>query len=207
MGKKKSSNKTTPSKDMTNTTGVTLGSDNRPTRASSHPSKAKDEKSYNPEGKILFSNLQFTLPPIGPGLDSQRAKDKKYSGMTKKQKLQAMLRDVKRERAAINSIVGSDPDKGNLVKRKRQWRKAIELAEGKKIRDDPSKIQKSIKSLDRKKTKHKKEWDKRQDHVKEQMDRRQVKRSRNIKKRIDAKKENKLKKLRKKGRLVSSKKW
>merc|ERR1712025_529590 len=82
------------------------------------------------------------------------------------------------------------------------WDKALNKAQGEKVKDDVGLLKKSIKKQKQIKTSSKKKWEKRADEVKNKESAFVEKRETNLNKRIKEKKDKKMKKLAAKGRHV-----
>ena len=78
-----------------------------------------------------------------------------------------------------------------------QWQRAMEMAKGTKLKDDTKRLKKTVKRLEGKKTKSRKQWVERQKQEDLAKEKRQEKRKRNIQERIE---QVKVKKLKKKGK-------
>lgn len=95
-----------------------------------------------------------------------------------------------------------EKDKASAIKKDIAWKKVFDKTEGKKVKDDPELIMKSLNQKRAQKKKSKKEWKGRKDKVQKGIEDRQKKRETNIEKRKGDKKNQKLKKLAKKGRII-----
>lgn len=79
-----------------------------------------------------------------------------------------------------------DPEKASALKEKDTWRKALQLAQGEKVKDDVKLLKKTIKREETFKKKSSKEWGERKSTVSKQKDNKQKRREENLKSRIDA---------------------
>lgn len=95
-----------------------------------------------------------------------------------------------------------EKEKASNIKKDIAWKKVFDKTEGKKVKDDPELIMKTLNQKRSLKKKSKKEWKGRKDKVQKGIDDRLKKRETNIDKRISDKKNKKLKKLSKKGRVI-----
>lgn len=80
----------------------------------------------------------------------------------------------------------ADPEKANALKEKDTWRKALQLAQGEKVKDDVKLLKKTIKREETFKKKSAKEWGERKSTVSKGKDQKQKRREENLKSRIDA---------------------
>jgi len=80
----------------------------------------------------------------------------------------------------------ADPEKANALKEKDTWKKALQLAQGEKVKDDVKLLKKTIKREETFKKKSSKEWGERKSTVSKQKDHKQKRREENLKARIDA---------------------
>ena len=80
----------------------------------------------------------------------------------------------------------ADPEKASALKEKDTWRKALQLAQGEKVKDDVKLLKKTIKREETFKKKSSKEWGERKSTVSKQKDNKQKRREENLKSRIDA---------------------
>jgi hypothetical protein len=75
------------------------------------------------------------------------------------------------------------------MKEKDTWKKALQLAQGEKVKDDIKLLKKTVRREEVIKKKSAKDWGERKATVKKAKDQKQKKREENIKARIDAKKQ------------------
>ncbi|KAF9170184.1 hypothetical protein BGX21_009144 [Mortierella sp. AD011] len=139
--------------------------------------------SINEKGEVRFSKFEFE------GLQ------KKKRGPTD---AQGQLKMVEAHKEKLAALQVSDPEKANALKDKDTWKKALQLAQGEKVKDDVKLLKKTIKREEVQKKKSSKEWGERKSTIAKAKDQKQKKREENIKARIDAAK-NKGKKGDKKG--------
>merc|ERR1712049_50884 len=151
------------------------------------------KKVYNSDGKIVFSKFDFKSAETSAGTPN------------KKQQLdpKAALNRLQKEKENIKSLAEKGKtERVKTLEDKSAWKKAMEKAEGVKVKDDEALLKKSIKKIEQKKKSSKKKWDDRKDAVEKRKDAKQKKRADNIKNRKDSVKENKMKKAAKRGRAV-----
>ncbi|KAF9922689.1 hypothetical protein FBU30_007203 [Linnemannia zychae] len=127
--------------------------------------------SINDKGEVRFSKFEFE------GLQ------KKKKGPTDAHGQLKMVEAHNEKLAALQAV---DPEKANAMKEKDTWRKALQLAQGEKVKDDVKLLKKTIKREETFKKKSAKEWGERKSTVKKSKDLKQKKREENIKARIDA---------------------
>lgn len=80
-----------------------------------------------------------------------KPEDPKYIDPKKKKNLKLKLKEAERKQQKLKNM---DPEKAKKVR----WRKAIDKAQGIKIKDDPKMIKKTMKRKDDEKKRHKKKW-------------------------------------------------
>ncbi|CAD7087726.1 unnamed protein product [Hermetia illucens] len=150
---------------------------------------------FNQEGKIVFSKFDFAAHP---GAKVKKPKRERIEKNPRK-----VLKNLKEQKKQINELIEQGEDKKAMeIKQDQAWKKAFDKTEGKKVKDDPSLLLKSIKKRKDQKKKSKKEWKDRKAKVEHDIAQRQKKRQENIQKKIKEKKNKKLKKLAKRGRVI-----
>lgn len=164
------------------------GPDKTPTKKFSTPSKPI----LNKEGQMVFSKFDFT--------DSN--KKEKHKNEFKGKDYKRLLEKVEKRNEKINKVKSKDEAAGKVLQDKLKWRAAMDKAEGEKVKDDPELLKKALKRKEKMKAKTKKQWQDRGNTVKKLQDAKQEKRTKNIQVRKQAKKDNKLKKAKKKGRII-----
>ncbi|KAF9124579.1 hypothetical protein BGW39_008093 [Mortierella sp. 14UC] len=127
--------------------------------------------SINDKGEVRFSKFEFD------GLQ------KKKRGPTD---AQGQLKMVEAHNEKLAALQAADPEKANAMKEKDTWRKALQLAQGEKVKDDVKLLKKTIKREETFKKKSSKEWGERKSTVAKGKDQKQKKREENLKARIDA---------------------
>lgn len=151
-------------------------------KQTSSPNKAI----LNDNGEVVFSKFDFMETKKGT---KQGSKVKRYS---------KLLAKAEAEKKKLETLQTEDADKAKELKDKQLWNKALQKAEGVKLRDDPKLLKKSMKRRDQEKKKSKKQWKDRMDHQNKQIEEKQKLRKSHIKERIEAKKARKLGKGKKK---------
>lgn len=154
----------------------------------------------NRSGQVVFSKFDFTADKTlkktqkkGDNEKNLRENPKDYKKLIKK------LQD-KRER--IDNLKLTEPEKAMELETTEKWKTAIDKASGVKVKDDINLLKKSLKKVEKKKEKTKRDWNDRVKEAKRIKERAQDKRQKNIEKRREKTKETKIKKLKKKGRIM-----
>ncbi|KAF9103203.1 surfeit locus protein [Mortierella sp. GBA35] len=132
--------------------------------------------SINDKGEVRFSKFEFD------GLQ------KKKRGPTD---AQGQLKMVEAHNEKLAALQVADPEKATALKEKDTWRKALQLAQGEKVKDDVKLLKKTIKREETFKKKSAKEWGERKSTVTKGKDQKQKRREENLKARIDAAKKEK----------------
>lgn len=140
-------------------------------------------------GKIVFSKFDFSTPSNLP--ESVRGKKKDY---------RRLLAKAEATEKKLEELKKNDEKRGEELQEKLQWRKAMDLAKGSKVKDDPRLLKKTLKRLDSKKSKSRKYWNERQEQEQVQKDRKQEVRRKHIQERVEQIKARKNKRKVKKGK-------
>ncbi|XP_002738640.1 uncharacterized protein LOC100378285 [Saccoglossus kowalevskii] len=151
----------------------------------------------NNEGKVVFSKFDFS-----ESLESKDLRKKKKKQNISNKNVKALLRQVEMKKEKFNEMKEKDPEKAKNVEQKQAWKKAMQKAEGVKLKDDPELLKKSIKKREQIKKRNKKQWDERKVVTEKLIKKRQDKRKKNIKSRKDHKLQKKMKVMKKKGRIL-----
>ena len=147
---------------------------------------------FNKEGQMVFSKFDFT--------DS--TKKEKHKNEFRGKDYKRLLEKVEKRNEKINKKRGEDETAGKMLVDKHKWKTALLKTEGEKVKDNPELLKKSLKRKEKMKEKRKKKWLDRESTVKKQQDAKHEKRTKNIQARKQNKKDNKLKKAKKKGRII-----
>jgi len=147
---------------------------------------AADGSTPAKKSKVLFSKFDLG--------DARKPKSKPTP--------QQLLQQAEAKSEKMKQLRQSNPEKAAEVEKKDAWSKALQKAEGQKVFDNPSLVKKKIKRIEQAKKKSQLQWTDRESEVKKQQKERQDARQKNLQARIDAKREKKIKKLKKSGRLV-----
>ncbi|KAL1922483.1 uncharacterized protein VTP21DRAFT_10022 [Calcarisporiella thermophila] len=156
-----------------------------PSTASSTASAKEDNlpraDSIKEDGEVRFSRIEL----------NETAKKKKGPKDAK-----TALKQVEAHREKLEKLKNVDKNKAEEVIEKEAWKKAMAMASGEKIKDDPKLLKKTIKREEQKKKKSEKQWKERAETVIKSQAARQERRQKNIQERIEAKKNKGKKKLR-----------
>ena len=163
------------------------------------PSKSKKSLELD---TFSFSNIK--LPEDSDSDDYHEFTSRPSHGKIKrKPSLKKLLNDAERKRDKIHTLMNSGQREEALkIKKDSKWRSAMDKAAGVKIKDNPQLIKRSIKKMKKRKERSSKKWNDRKEATEKRIDFKQKKRTMNIKKRIDGKKDRKIKRLKKKGRII-----
>ncbi|KAF6205410.1 hypothetical protein GE061_019582 [Apolygus lucorum] len=169
----------------------TKGNLTKPTASEEEKPDVKSDipKKPLPEPKMVFSKLEL---PEEEKFKKKENKDPKRM-LQKIQKSQAKLKTLE-EKGKVETV--------KKIKEKLSWDKAIQKAEGVKLKDDVELLKKTIRRKTEIKNKSKKKWDQRKESVDHRKEEAQKKRQENITKKKKEKKTKKIKKSIKKGRVV-----
>lgn len=142
---------------------------------------------------MVFSKFDFS--------ESSSHKSKKQK--TRNNDPQAILENLEKQNAKLREMKASgETEKAEEMKQDQMWKSAIAKADGQKVKDNPMLLKKTIKRKEQQVQKSKKKWKAREDGVQKAKDDRQRKRTENINKRKKDKKNTKLKKSAKKGKII-----
>jgi hypothetical protein len=140
--------------------------------------------------RVVFNKFDFSTP-----VETEMQVEKKKTG---KKDYKRLLAKAEASQRKLDELKKNDERRGRELERKLQWQKALDMARGTKLKDDPKLLRKTSKKLDKRKHKSKKDWDERKKFEQEAQEKRQEKRKRNIQQRKDQVKERKIKKRTKK---------
>lgn len=146
-------------------------------------------------GEFVYSKLECkSEEEVGP-------RNRKV--VSKKKKLLKSLNQIKKTEETVNILKAKGKDEvAARVAEEKKWQNALDRCEGKKVRDDPKKIERSLVRQQKTKIRHFKKWKERKEKVEDRMERRQQRRQRNIKAKKQEKLKKKMKRLRKKGKII-----
>ncbi|ELT96262.1 hypothetical protein CAPTEDRAFT_226563 [Capitella teleta] len=157
-------------------------------------SAASTRPAFNKDGQLVFSRFDFSQTED----EIKKKKKKGDSGKNYKK----MLETVTKQKEKLTKLKEVNPEGAKAVAEKAKWMAALQRSEGLKVRDDPEKLKKAIKRKEKKKEKSKKNWADRKEGIDKKLKDRLDKRDANIDKRKQSNKDNKIKKLTKRGRIV-----
>ena len=142
---------------------------------------------YNNEGQMVYSKFDFTY-------------DKKAN--KKKIDPKAALTNIQKQKQKIKKIEAKgDTETVKEMQETSTWSKALDKTEGAKVKDDVELLKKSIKKQEQRKKSSAKKWTAKNADVNKRKEAKIQKREDNLKKRKKDVKDNKMKKLAKKGRV------
>ncbi|XP_018320128.2 surfeit locus protein 6 homolog, partial [Agrilus planipennis] len=145
---------------------------------------------FNKDASMVFSKIDFS--EVGK-------KNKKKQKVEKDPKM--ILKKLETQKEKIKELEEKgEVEKAIITKQKEAWKSALAKAEGKKVKDDPLLLKKTVKKQEQIKRKSAKQWEQRKEKLEKVKEERQKKRQENIKKKKDKKKADKMKKAAKKGK-------
>jgi len=144
---------------------------------SEHIKNNKNEKVENDRDEdIEYGTFDFSSDiPIPTYLSHKKKGPDKKNLLQKAMEKQRLLEELK------------DTEEGKTLKKDDAWNNMMKRAQGEKVKDDPKKLKKSIKRVESKKTKSKKQWDTRLKQQKKKRNQVIKRRESNIQKRIQRK--------------------
>ena len=133
-------------------------------------------------GKMVYSKFDFSTP----------VKDWEPTG--KKKDYRKLLAKAEASQKKLEELKRKDEKKGEDFQEKLNWQKAVELARGTKVRDNPKQLKKTLKRLGKKKERSQKQWGERGKQVQQAKVKRQELRQKHIQERTEVIKTKKMKK-------------
>ena len=133
-------------------------------------------------GKIVYSKFDFSTP----------VKDWEPAG--KKKDYKKLLAKAEATQRRLEELKKKDEKKGEDLEEKLNWQKAVELAKGTKLKDNPKQLKKTIKRLGKKKNRSQKQWEERMKQEKQMREKRQELRRKHLQERTEEIKAKKMKK-------------
>lgn len=140
--------------------------------------------------RVSFNRFDFSTP-----METEVQMKKK----TGKRDYKRLLAKAEATQRKLDELKKNDERRGRELEKKLRWQKALDMARGTKVKDDPKLLKKTSKRLEKGKQKSRKEWDDRKEFEREAKEKREEKRKKNIQQRRDQVKERKIKKRAKKG--------
>ena len=139
--------------------------------------KAALAVAVDPEERKPGSAPQFTFNRFDFNQSSEKtAKKKDYNRLITK---------AEAKQNKLQQLVEEDKERGGEVQEKVKWSKAVRMARGEKMRDDPALLKKTVKRLEKKKESHRKKWGERVKEEQQRGEARDKKRQKNIRDRVD----------------------
>ena len=136
-------------------------------------SKEADRPSIKDNGHLVFSKFDFSTPIA----DRKRKKDYKK-----------LLAKAEARQKKIDEMTELDLRKGQELQEHLKWQQATNRAEGKKMKDDVTLLNRTLKRLGKRKTKSRKDWEQRKSAQERQIAKHQEIRQQHIQERIEQKK-------------------
>lgn len=155
----------------------------------------------NKNGSIVYSKFDFSVDDVDKKLNKKKSKNP--TANVKPKDYKKLVQKLQEKKEKFNELKESKPDEAVKVETEDKWRNVLDKASGVKVKDDISLLKKSIKRVEKKKEKSKKEWNDRVKSVEQRQKIAQEKRQKNIDERKQKKKEKVVKRLKKKGRIVT----
>lgn len=161
----------------------------------------------NQNGDIVYSKFDFSvegghLAAIKNSKSSVKQKNKLNNSNVKPKDYKILVKKLQENKEKLTKLKEIEPEKAYNIETSNKWKTVLDKASGIKVKDDVELIKKSIKRIDKKKQKSKKEWADRVKGIQASQHKVQEKRQRNIELRKQKKNEKKIKRLKKKGRLL-----
>ena len=145
-------------------------------------------------GLVIFSKFDFTS---SAHKEVQLAERK---SMSKKKGYKKLLAKAEAAQRKLEELKKTDEKRGEELAKKLMWQKAMDMARGTKIKDNPKLLKKTVKKIEKRKKKTSKEWEERKNMEREAMEKRQAKRKANIEERKEQIRSKKIKRRMKKGK-------
>ncbi|VIO88233.1 Surfeit locus protein 6 containing protein [Brugia malayi] len=149
------------------------------------------------DDKLIFSKFDFIVRDE----KQRKTKKDKRDKFTGKDYKRLLVKAEKREEK-LEKVRSKNPEKALRIEKNIQWKKALNRAEGQKVKDNPELLKKSLKKKEKIKESRRKKWGNRVKHTLQMQARKQEKRSANIQARKDIVKKRKMQRARKKGRIL-----
>ncbi len=144
-------------------------------------------------GRVVFSKFDFSS-------SAQKETQGSEKESKKKKDYKSLLAKAEAAQKKLEELKKTDEKRGNELAKKLMWQKAMDMARGTKVKDDPKMLKRTVKSIDKKKKKSSMKWEERKKGETEAMEKRQAKRKANIDERRGLIHSKKLKKRIKKGK-------
>ncbi|MCJ8748648.1 hypothetical protein PDJAM_G00167180 [Pangasius djambal] len=154
---------------------------------------------------IVFNKVEVGEEYVDKGTKLKENKKRKAKGTLTPltgRNFKQLLSRVEARKARLEELREKDEKKAKKEEEKMRWTNVLYKAEGMKIKDNEDLLRASLKRKEKMKTRRKKKWAERSQHVLEKMQQRQDKRRRNLQKSKQNKMEKRKQRVRKKGRVL-----
>ena len=189
--------------------------DDTMTNGKTSPNGSHKRQILNQSGQIVYSKFDFSVDGVGnssnglkngnhsSGIGSKPKHSKlNASSNVKPKDYKVLVKKLQEKKDKMTKLKETEPEKAFEMETNDKWRTALDKASGIKVKDDIDLLKRSIKRVEKKKDKTRKEWSERVQKVEYSKQKAQEKRNKNIEIRKDKKKEKKVKRLKKRGRLL-----
>ena len=120
----------------------------------------------------------------------------------KRKNYKALIVKAEAKQKRLEELKEQDEERGEVAQERERWTKAVKMAGGEKVKDDPKLLKRTVKRLQKKKQAHKRKWGERVREEAQRKGARQQKRQENIRERTDKiKAKNARKRAKKKGKV------
>nr|CDJ93838.1 Surfeit locus 6 domain containing protein [Haemonchus contortus] len=162
--------------------------------------KAKMDEDLSKEdgSAVTFSKFDFLVKNNKKKRLSTSEKKQKFTGKDYK----SLINKVEKREEKLEKLREKEPEKAAELEHDIKWKRALNKAQGIKMKDNMELLKKGMKRKEKMKEKRKENWSNRRSNVEKEKAKRQEKREENIGKRINDKKKKKLQTMRKKGRVL-----
>ena len=147
------------------------------------------------EDNFAYSTLVVNNGKATPSYLSQSPVSKKAATKKKIEELESLKNELKQKKL-------ENPEEAKKMENDLSWKNAFDRTSGEKVKDDLTKLKKSLKAKEKKKQKSKEAWENREKQLEEKQKERQEKRKMNIREHSMKKK---IKQLQRRGRAIPEK--
>lgn len=109
----------------------------------------------------------------------------KTTTATKKKDYKQLIAKAEAKHKKLQKLIELDDEKAVKLQERVKWSKAVRMAQGEKLKDDPVLLKKTVKRIEKRKQSHKKKWNERMKSEKQRQENKQKKRQENIQDRSD----------------------
>lgn len=120
----------------------------------------------------------------------------------KKKDYHTLIARAENKQKKLHNLMEQDQERGEVAQEKDKWSKAVRMARGEKMKDDPKLLKKTVKRLEKKKKRSKVKWQERVKAEHKRQEAKQKTRKQNIRERVDKIKAKKTRKRAKKRGIV-----